>query len=58
MNFRNQFPKDHAGITSGTFDMVAKTFRGLEDVLAGEIEAIGGSKIRKGTRVVHFSGNK
>ncbi len=38
--------------------MVAKTFRGLEDVLAGEIEAIGGSKIRKGTRVVYFSGNK
>ena len=58
MNIRNQSLTDHAGITSGSFDMVAKTFRGLEDVLAGEIEAIGGSKIRKGTRVVYFSGNK
>ncbi len=38
--------------------MVAKTFRGLEYLLAGEIEAIGGENIRKGTRMVSFSGNK
>jgi putative N6-adenine-specific DNA methylase len=55
---KNQSLTDHAGITSGSFDMVAKTFRGLENVLAGEIESIGGSNIRKGTRVVYFSGDK
>ena len=40
------------------FEMVAKTFRGLEELLAGEIEAIGGRNIRKSTRVVFFSGDK
>ncbi len=42
----------------GKFDMVAKTFKGLEHMLAGEIEIIGGSNIRIGTRVVHFTGDK
>ncbi len=58
MEIKNQSGTDHAGITSGSFEMVAKTFRGLEEVLAGEIEAIGGGNIRKGTRVVHFSGDR
>ncbi len=48
--------KGYSGPDSGSFEMVAKTFRGLEDVLAGEIESIGGQNIRKGTRVVFFSG--
>ncbi len=38
--------------------MVAKTLRGLEDLLAGEIEALGAHNVRKGTRVVYFEGNK
>ncbi len=37
--------------------MVAKTFRGLESLLAGELEAIGGGNIRTGFRVVYFDGD-
>ncbi len=43
--------------SSGSFDMVAKTFRGLEHVLANEIKALGGDNIRTGTRVVYFRGD-
>jgi len=50
--------KTIAGVISENFNMVAKTFRGLEDVLAGEIESIGGTEIKKGTRVVHFRGDR
>ncbi|MGF1585886.1 MAG: class I SAM-dependent RNA methyltransferase [Bacteroidales bacterium] len=39
------------------FEMVAKTFRGLESLLAGELEAIGGGNIRTGFRVVYFDGD-
>lgn len=37
--------------------MVAKTFRGLESLLAGELEAVGGGNIRTGFRVVYFDGD-
>jgi len=47
-----------SGDIAENFEMVAKTFRGLEDVLSGEVEDIGGLNIRKGTRAVFFSGNK
>ncbi len=40
------------------FEIAAKTFRGLEGVLADEITAIGGKSVRKGTRVVTFTGNQ
>lgn len=42
----------------GKFHMVAKTFRGLEKVLAGEIRDIGGTDVATGTRAVHFRGDK
>ena len=38
--------------------LLAKTFEGLEEVLATEIEAIGGTNIKKLTRAVSFEGDK
>lgn len=40
------------------FTMIAKTFKGLEEVLAGEITALGGNDIEIGRRAVSFTGNK
>ena len=40
------------------FEIVAKTFQGLEGVLAEEITAIGGSDVKKGCRMVSFTGDK
>lgn len=40
------------------FEMVAKTFQGLEDVLADEIKALGGEKVTVGRRMVSFEGDK
>ena len=40
------------------FTMIAKTFKGLEEVLAGEIAAIGGNDIELGRRAVTFTGDK
>ena len=44
--------------SDGRFDIVAKTFRGLEELLAGEIRSIGGADISRGTRAVFFRGDK
>lgn len=41
-----------------TFSMVAKTFAGLEDVLAGELTALGATNIKKLIRAVSFEGDK
>ena len=41
-----------------TFRIIAKTFDGLEDILAKEIESIGGDKIRKFKRAIEFWGDK
>ncbi len=38
--------------------MIAKTFKGLEEVLAGEIAAIGGNDIEIGRRAVSFTGDQ
>ena len=38
------------------FEMVAKTFQGLEDILAEELGAIGAEKVRPGCRMVSFEG--
>ena len=38
--------------------MVAKTFHGLEDVLAGELSALGATDIQKLRRAVKFKGDK
>ncbi len=40
------------------FEIVAKTFQGLEGVLAEEITAIGGSEVTEGRRMVSFMGDK
>ena len=39
-------------------ELLAKTFHGLEDVLANEIEEIGGTNIEKLNRAVSFEGDK
>lgn len=39
------------------FEMVAKTFQGLEDVLADELRAIGASNVVPGRRMVSFEGD-
>ncbi|RXR32579.1 class I SAM-dependent RNA methyltransferase [Flavobacterium piscinae] len=40
------------------FKMVAKTFFGFEDILAKEVQQLGGQDVQKGTRVVTFFGDK
>ena len=40
------------------FDMVAKTFLGLEGVLADELRALGAEDVTEGNRVVSFKGDK
>lgn len=44
-------------VLSTDFQMIAKTMFGLEDVLAKEIEELGGKNIEKLTRAVSFYGN-
>jgi putative N6-adenine-specific DNA methylase len=48
---------EQKNINRERFEMVAKTFRGLEALLAGELEAVGGGNIRPGFRVVYFDGD-
>lgn len=40
------------------FEMIAKTFMGLEDILAQELTELGANNIEKGCRVVTFTGDK
>lgn len=40
-----------------TFEMVAKTFQGLEGVLADELRALGAENVRTGRRMVSFEGD-
>ena len=40
------------------FDMVAKTFLGLEGVLADELRTLGAEEVNEGNRVVYFKGDK
>jgi putative N6-adenine-specific DNA methylase len=40
------------------FEMIAKTFQGLEEVLAEELTALGADNIAIGRRMVSFTGNK
>lgn len=40
------------------FKMVAKTFAGLEGILAGELQKLGAGNIKPGVRVVTFEGDK
>ena len=41
-----------------TFKMVAKTFQGLEGVLADELRALGADDVAEGIRMVSFKGDK
>ena len=41
-----------------TFEMIAKTFQGLEEVLAAELTALGADNIALGRRMVSFTGDK
>lgn len=43
---------------SDKFEMVAKTFQGLENVLADELKALGAEEVEVGRRVVAFKGDK
>ncbi len=40
------------------FSLIAKTFQGLEEVLANEISTLGGENIEIGKRMVSFTGDK
>jgi putative N6-adenine-specific DNA methylase len=46
------------GTANEKFEMVAKTFHGLEDILAGEIRKLGGTDIEILNRAVRYMGNK
>ncbi|MDD2954223.1 MAG: THUMP domain-containing protein [Parabacteroides sp.] len=43
---------------SETFEMVAKTLYGLEEILAGELLALGANDLEIGRRMVSFTGDK
>jgi len=45
-------------MNTDTFDMVAKTFRGLEEVLAEELRRLGALNVEPGRRMVAFRGDK
>lgn len=40
-----------------TFEMVAKTFQGLEEVLADELRDLGACNVEPGRRMVSFEGD-
>ena len=42
----------------GHFQMIAKTFAGLEDVLANELTALGAQNVKKLIRAISFEGDK
>ena len=42
----------------GEFEMIAKTFQGLEEVLAKELVALGANNVQLGRRMVSFTGDK
>lgn len=45
-------------MNTDNFEMVAKTFQGLEEVLAEELRNIGAENVEPGRRMVSFQGNK
>ena len=40
------------------FELIAKTFMGLEEVLAQELTQLGANNVQIGRRMVSFTGNK
>lgn len=45
-------------MNESSFEMIAKTFQGLEEVLAQELTALGANDIEIGRRMVSFTGDK
>ncbi|MCM1310621.1 MAG: THUMP domain-containing protein [Bacteroides sp.] len=45
-------------MNTDTFEMVAKTFQGLEEVLAEELRGLGAQNVEPGRRMVSFEGDK
>ncbi len=45
-------------MSEANFEMVAKTLYGLEEILAGELIALGANDVQIGRRMVSFTGNK
>ncbi len=43
---------------SHEFEMIAKTFKGLENILASELVALGANNVQIGRRAVNFTGDK
>ena len=41
-----------------SFEMIAKTFQGLEETLAQELTSLGADEIQIGRRMVSFRGDK
>lgn len=41
-----------------SFELIAKTFQGLEEVLAQELTTLGADNIQIGRRMVSFTGDK
>ena len=50
--------KINLNMMTDRFDMVAKTFLGLEGVLADELRTLGAEDVAEGNRVVFFKGDK
>lgn len=50
--------KSTAEETGTEFELIAKTFMGLEPVLAGELTKLGANNVQIGRRMVSFTGNK
>lgn len=40
------------------FEIIAKTFEGLEDVLADELKSIGAEDVKVGSKSVSYMGDK
>ena len=59
---RNSFPeyslKHFLDNFMAEFEMIAKTFQGLEEVLAKELVALGANNVQIGRRMVSFTGDK
>lgn len=51
------FPVFHLNIME-EFELIAKTFQGLEEVLAKELVALGANNVQIGRRMVSFTGDK
>ena len=56
--FRNFAPYLYYDIMTQEFEMIAKTFMGLEPVLANELTQLGAKNVQVGRRMVSFTGDK